>query len=217
MQYNNLLAVWWLLLFGYTLTTRQYGYYFIQILPSACILASITLTRLPYIKNIKGVFSKNGVVKISIFILVILLISHTILWSIFYDQLTGSDRNLVLENQIETSNFIISHTEPNQRIISFQFDPSIYFLSGRYPPFNFLNLDFQLTAVDELVNTNEQNDFINNTQEDIINKINNNDVTCIIINTESKGWFAQKLYQFILNNYVNEKTIGIYKIYKKLA
>ena len=216
-QYNNLLAVWWLLLFGYTLTIRQFGHYFIQILPPACILASITLTRLPYLKNIKEVFSKNGVVTISIFIFVILLISHTILWSIFYDQLTGSDRNLVLENQIETSNFIISHTEPNQRIISFQFDPSIYFLSGRYPPFNFLNLDFRLTAGDELVNTNEQNDIINKTQDDIINKINNDDVPYIIINTKSKGWLAQKLYQFILNNYVNEKTLGIYEIYKKLT
>ena len=216
-QYNNILVIWWLLLFGYTLTTRQFGHYFIQILPPACILASITLTRLPCIKNIKEVFSKEGVVKLSIFIFVILLISHTILWSIFYDQLTGSDRDLILENQIDTSNYIISHTEPNQRIISFQSDPSIYFLSGRYPPFNFLDLDFQLTAGDERVNINGQNDIINKTQDDIINRINSSNVPYIIINTKSNGWVAHKLYQFIIKNYANEKTIGVYDIYKKVG
>ena len=202
-QYNNLMVVCWLLLFGYTLTTRQFGHYFIQILPPACILASITLTRLPNLKNIKEIFSKNGAAKIFIFIFVILLVSHTILWSIFYDQLTGSDRDLVLENQIETSNFIISHTEPNQRIFSVPFDPSIYLLSGRYPPIKYLDLGIQQTPGNE--------------QDDIISQLHKNNVPYIIVNTKSKDWLTQNRYQFIIKNYANEKTIGIYDIYKKVG
>jgi hypothetical protein len=142
-QYNNLLAVSWLLLFGYTLSVRQYGHYFIQILPPACILASISLTRLPLLKSTKEVFSKKGVAKICILIFIIWMIYHTILSDIFYEHLIGSDRNQVLEDQIETSNFIISHTEPYQRIISLPYDPSIYFLSGRYPCVNYLGLGCQ--------------------------------------------------------------------------
>ena len=201
-QYNNLLAVWWLLLFGYTLTIRQSGHYFIQILPPACILASITLARLPNLKNIKEVFSKKGAAKILIFIFVILLISHTILWSIFYDQLSGSDRNLVLENQIETSSFIISHTEPNQRIFSVPFDPSIYLLSGRYPPIKYLDLGIQRTQ------DNEQND--------ILSQLNKNNVPYIIVNTKFKDWLTQNQSQSIMKNYTNEKTIGIYDIFKRV-
>ena len=67
-QYNNLMAVCWLLLFGYTLATRQYGHYFIQILPPACILASVTLTRVTNLKDMKEVLSKKGAAKILIFI-----------------------------------------------------------------------------------------------------------------------------------------------------
>ncbi|MGD0953672.1 MAG: hypothetical protein ABR985_15000 [Methanotrichaceae archaeon] len=189
------MVVCWLLLFGYTLTTRQFGHYFIQILPPACILASITLTRLPNLKNIKEIFSKNGAAKIFIFIFVILLVSHTILWSIFYDQLTGSDRDLVLENQIETSNFIISHTEPNQIIFSVPFDPSIYLLSGRYPPIKYLDLGIQQTPGNE--------------QDDIISQLHKNNVPYIIVNTKSKDWLTQNRYQFIIKNYANEKTIGV--------
>jgi 4-amino-4-deoxy-L-arabinose transferase-like glycosyltransferase len=201
-QYNNLMAVWWLLLFGYTLATRQYGHYFIQILPPACILASATLTKVPNFKNMKEFFSKKGAAKILIFIFVILLISHTILWSIFYDQLVGSDRNLVLENQIETSNFIISHTEPNQRIFSVPFDPSVYLLSDRYPPIKYLDLGIQRTPGNE--------------QDDIISQLNKNNVPYIIVNTKFKDWLTQNHYEFIIKNYVNEKTIGIYDIYKRV-
>ena len=197
-QYNNLLAVYWFLLFGFTLTTRQFGHYFIQLLPAACILASITLTRLPNLKNIKEVFSKKGVIKILIFIFVIVLISHTILWSIFYEQLTGSDRNLVLENQEETSKFIILHTEPNQRIISLPYDPSIYFLSGRYPCVNYLELGALLTTGNE--------------QDDLIYQINRSDVPYIIVNTKYKGWLTENLSQFIMKNYAKQNTIGIYQI-----
>jgi hypothetical protein len=197
-RYDDLLAICWLLLFAYTLTIRQYGHYFIQILPPACILASISLTRLPLLKNTKEFFSKRGIVKIFILIFIIWMIYHTILSDIFYEQLIGSDRNQVLIDQIETSNFIILHTEPNQRIISLPYDPSIYFLSGRYPCVKYLSLGTPLTAGIE--------------QDDLIYQINKSDVPYIIINTKPKGWLTQNLYQFIITNYPNQNKIGIYKI-----
>jgi 4-amino-4-deoxy-L-arabinose transferase-like glycosyltransferase len=200
---DNLFVVCWLILFGYTLTTRQFGHYFIQILPPACILASMTLTRLPFVKNIKDLFSKKGLVTIFVIIFFILLISHTILWSIFYDQLTGMDRNLVLENQTKTSDFIISHTEPNQRIISLPFDPSIYFLSNRYPPTKFLGMGSGEQDPAEQDNI-------------LISQINKSNVPYIIINTRSKDWMSQDLHQLLTVNYINEKTIGTYEIYKKM-
>jgi 4-amino-4-deoxy-L-arabinose transferase-like glycosyltransferase len=104
-QYHDLLVVCWLSLFAYTLVIRQSGHYFIQILPPACILASITLIRLPFLENIKEAFSRKGVIKILILIFVVWMVSHTILWSIFYDHLTGLDRNLVFRGSDRSIKF----------------------------------------------------------------------------------------------------------------
>jgi 4-amino-4-deoxy-L-arabinose transferase-like glycosyltransferase len=200
LQLDDLFLVYWLLIFCSTLTIRQYAQYFIPILLPACILASITLARLPIFKSKRNFISKEGFINIFIIIFLIGMIYHT---GVTYQPMLKSNyKPLKLDDEIMISDFVISHTEPNQRILAIPYDPSIYFLSGRNPPVNYL--------IYKVLNLSDEDD-------NLISSINKNDVPYIIFRVDKKGEFTQKLWNFVAKNYAYEGTIGKYEIYKKIG
>jgi hypothetical protein len=90
-----------------------------------------------------------------------------------------------------TADYIIEHTAENESILVFSYEPSIYFLTGRNPPIKYLimigDLDKQYILK----------------QLDLVNYV-------IIYNNSTT---PEKIYEYILDNYHNETSIGSYTIF----
>lgn len=201
---NDLFIVIWLLLFSSTLIIRQFGHYLIQILPPLCILASITLKKLIplfYLKNIKGAFSRKEIANILILVCITAMTLSTFFATIYFIGNIASYSFQDINVQLNASNFIISHTSPNEKIFSYNGDCSIYLFSNRVPPIKYLYLP--------LVIDNEA----------IIEQLNKSQVRYILTSDDAttvRYLSSSDIYfQFITKYYIKNKTIGYYDIYKR--
>lgn len=195
-------------IFLYPLSSRQFGHYFVPVLPHACILASILIINLfsePKLKSIKEVFLKRDYVQIFAITCVIGTITSFFVYSFVYDWcLTNStvySGRILYKDQIDTSNYIKSHTFNNDNILVFTYEPSIYYLSDREPLANILIFD-KFRYSEKLEN-------------EIINKLENGNIYVIALGPNAKPHYFDNVSIFINSTYKLEKSIGEYNIYTK--
>ena len=205
---SDIFTMIWLILSIYPLTIRQFGHYYVQILPPACLLASISLLKIyPVLslKSIKNALSNNDYFKIFVIVSVLLLMLSSIGATSYGEYRLQSSRSIRFDEQLNTAEYIKSHTSPNEKILSFSYEPSIYFLSDRNPPTEYLYLGKPL--------------FDEEYEYHVIDQIRENDVRYItvcngrVVNGTSTQ--AQHIYEFILENYEIEKSIGRFDIYRR--
>lgn len=195
----NLFSVIWLFVFIYTLTVRQFGHYFIQILPPACLLAAVSLIRLSPLfhpNSIKNMISRKDAIKLFTTICIIGMVLPGIFVYMYWEHSSSGIRNQDLKDQMQASDFIASHTSPDEKVLSYPYDPSIYLLSDRNPPTKYLLLNGPLIGADEEYN--------------IIDKLNKSHIRYVVIGNNRIGRLAH-----ILGYYRKETTIGAYDIYKR--
>lgn len=202
------MVIWWICSL-YPLTIRQSGLYFIQILAPACLLSSMLLIKIRQMEiNYLKIFS----------LICVFSLTFSSIGVIGYTgYLFQKGSPLYFNEQLQTANYIKSHTAENEKIFVFIYQPSIYFLSDRDPPTEHLDLFTDM--------------FYKNRENSIIEQIRENNVKYIImadnmgviermISNESSPSEralrrASHIYNFILNNYNLEESFGSYEVYKK--
>lgn len=197
---NILFLAIWALIFFCTLAIRQYVNYLIPILPPVCLLASIAFEKLLplfYLRNIKTAISRKDIIKLVIIICIIALAIFNIYMIAKTDIMNMKSNELV--NQINASKFIVSHTIPGEKILSFPFEPFIYFMSDRDPPVKYPF--FVHYPMDR------------NKTLDIINQINIDQIKYVVVNTNIVSAGNKDIYQFILENYFKNSQMGRWAIY----
>ena len=204
----ELFTVIWLLVSLYPLTIRQYGHYVIQIVPPACLLASISLIKLYPIlslRSIKESLSKLNHLKIFAIVCLLALILSSFACISYSEYGLQKSRQIRFDEQLNTAEYIKAHTSANEKILSFNYEPSIYFLSGRNPAIKFLYL----------------RGLRSNREYYVIQQIKENNVRYItvcddrIVNGKSI-YHNSAIYEFILENYEIEEQIGVFDIYRRL-
>lgn len=214
---KDIFTMIWCIISIYPLTIRQYGHYYVQILPPACLLASISLIKVyPILSlgSIKESLSKGNHLKIFAIVCVLALMLSSFVTIAYGEYRLQKSRSICFDDQLNTAEYIKSHTSANEKILSFPYDPSIYFLSDRDPPTRWLIMHKSVV--------NESH---------VIQQIKENDVQYITVwnSKKFKGKFIQQpiyafilenygtknIYEFILENYEIEKSIGMFDIYKK--
>lgn len=200
----ELFTVIWLLASIYPLTIRQYGHYYIQILPPACLLASISLMKIYPIlslRSIKESLSKLNHQKIFVIVCLLGLILSSFAIISYTNYGLQKGRQNRFDEQLKTAEYIESHTSANEKILSFNYAPSIYFLSGRNPVTKWL-----------VIHESVMND------SHVIQQIKENSVRYVVCNfrlVKGKSTQARPIYEFIQENYEIEKSIGRFDIYRK--
>jgi 4-amino-4-deoxy-L-arabinose transferase-like glycosyltransferase len=119
-NWETLLAIW-LLLSLCPLVSRQYGHYFIQILPPACLLASVQMVniiRRPLVQN-KESLRKHDTTHLLVLVCTVILVVITVVFS-SYSYIT-SDKSLTLQSQIRTAEYIRSHTIKSDKILVYPY------------------------------------------------------------------------------------------------
>lgn len=195
------------LVFLYPFTIRQYGHYVIQILPPACLLASIALIKLYPIlslRSIKESLSKLNHLKIFAIVCLLGLILSSFAVTAYNEYGLQKSRSNLFDAQLNTAEYIKAHTSANEKILSFNYEPSIYFLSDRNPPVEFMYVR----------GSGSNKDYY------IIQQIKENNVRYITVCDDrvvdgKSIYHNSAIYEFILENYEIEKTIGVFDIYKK--
>ncbi len=188
----------------YPLTSRQYGHYFIPVLPHACILASILIINtFPKfrLKSVKETFLKRDYIQIFTITCIIGMVTSSFVYDLYLANTTVHNGRIIYKEQIDTSNYIISHTLDNDSIFVFTYQPSIYYLSGRKPVANIIIFD-KFRHSEKLEN-------------EIINKLKNGNIYVITQGQYSKPSYFSNVSMFINNTYKLETSIGIYNIYTK--
>ena len=204
----ELFTVIWFLVSLYPLTIRQYGHYVIQILPPACLLASISLMKIYPIlslKSIKESLSKLNYQKIFAIVCLLAMILSSFAFSAYSEYGLQKSRSIRFDEQLNTAEYIKAHTSANEKIVSFSYEPSIHFLSDRYPAIKNLCLPTSRTDKDYY--------FIQQIKENNVRYITVCDDR--VVNGKSR-FYNSAIYAFILENYEIEKQIGVFDIYRKL-
>lgn len=196
----------WFLVFLYPFTIRQYGHYVIQILPSACLLASVALIKLYPILSLRAIkesLSKENYLKIFAIVCLLGLVLSSFAFITYSEYGLQKSRSIRFDEQLKTAEYIKAHTSANEKIVSFSYEPSIHFLSDRNPPMKFIY--YNMPEFDEKY------------EYHVIEQIKENNVGYIIdhriVNGKSRQ--AQHIHEFILENYEIEKQIGVFDIYRK--
>jgi hypothetical protein len=190
-----------LLVFIPTFIVRQYGHYVIQILPPLCLLASISLSKLfPcfLIENIIKSVSKKDFKNVYIITTIILLASSSLAYSLITGYQLYERREQLFKEQMLSADYIIQHTSENESILVFPYEPSIYFLTGRNPPIKYLLLNDVMVSDQEYQYILKQLDFVN---------------YIVIYDNQTK---PKKIYEYIIDNYDIETSIGPYTIYYRV-
>ena len=202
---GELFTVIWLFAFLYTFTVRQYGHYVVQILPPACLLASISLIKLyPLLslESIKESLSKLNHLKIFAIVCLLALILSSFAFIAYSGYGLQKSRSIRFDEQWNTAEYIKLHTSANEKILSFYYEPSVYFLSDRDPCTRFLIMDSRVIESQVIQQIKENNvRYITVCNDRIVNGksiFNNNDI-----------------YAFIIENYEIKKSIGRFDIYRK--
>jgi len=200
----EIFTVIWFIISLYPLTIRTYGHYFIQIIPPACLLASISLIRIYPIlslKSIKESLSNANHLKIFAIICILLITLASIGAVCAGGYRLQKTRQIHFDEQLKTAEYIKSHTSSNEKILSLYYEPSIYFLSDRKSVTKWLTIHESVT---------------NDTQ--VIQQIKENNVRYIICDFrlyKEESTQTRPIYAFILENYELEKSIGVFYIYRK--
>lgn len=200
----------WLIFSLYPLTHQQYGHYIVSILPPACLLASLSLSKaypvVLSIRKIKNSLFQREYVRIfttvCAFALTLSMIS-VIAYSGYHGH---KDRASLFDAQLRTANYIQSHTEETDKIFAFTKGPSIHFLSGRHPPLRFFYIA-EVLVPDE------------NAENEVIDRLEESNVKYIVVtnrevmtDTTFRFW---RIAKYIQDNYVIDKSIDRFDIYKK--
>ena len=203
---GELFTVIWLLASLYPLTIKQYGHYYIQLLPPACLLASISLMKIYPIlslRSIKESLSKLNHQKIFAIVCLFGLILSSFAIISYTNYGLQKSRQIRFDDQLNTAEYIKSHTSPNEKILAFNYVPSMYFLSDRDPPTEFLFFEPW---------------FGEGYEYRVIERINGNSVRYVVCNfrlVKGNSAQAQPIYEYIQENYEIEKVIGVFYIYRK--
>ena len=213
---KELFTIIWLFAFLYTFTARQFGHYVVQILPPACLLASVALMKIYPIlsfKSVKESLSKREHLKIFVIICIVALVMSSVAADAYGGYRLQKNRLIWFDEQLQTAEYIKSHTSPNEKILSFSYEPSIYFLSDRNPPTEFLFLgksvvdeEREYHIIDQIKESNIRYITVCNYYSFIQNQT-------LIINNKSS--MSQHIYEFIIDNYVKETSIGRFDVYRK--
>ncbi len=196
-------------IFLYPLSSRQYGHYFIPVLPQACILASILIislfSKLKF-SSVKEAILKRDYIQFFVITCLIGIVTSSFVYSFVYDlrlvNYTIHTGRISYNEQIDTSNYIISHTLDNDSIFVFTYEPSIYYLSGRKPVANIIIFD-KFRYSEKLEN-------------EIINKLENGNIYVITTQNQNSGLrYFGNVSMLISNTYKLEESIGKYNIYSK--
>lgn len=204
---DDIFSVVWLLISLYPLSMELNSRYYIPLLPPACLLASVTLIKIfPMLspRSIKDALSNVDHSRIVAITCVLLLILSSIGTSGICEYTFQKGSLQSLSDQIQTADYVRSHTLPDEKILSLDFEPTIYFLSDRNPPTEFLWLG------ELFVDEEEQYHIIEQIKESNVRYV----TVCRYQIVEGKS-IAQHIYEFIVENYTIEKSIGIFDIYRK--
>jgi len=198
----------WLLVSLFPLVSRQYGHYFIQILPPACLLASLFITNLiPSLTRIKEIFSQHDSMRLFtlVCITILVIMSLGISGSVGYDMLSAKSPPYSvysLQNQIQTADYIQSHTTNDDKILVYPYQPAIYFLSNRNPCEKILIL--QRPPIND------------KTEQELLEQITETSPKYVVWQTDTEGNIIQGLPQidkFLENHFNMVKAIGNFDIY----
>ncbi|MCG2718500.1 MAG: glycosyltransferase family 39 protein [Nanoarchaeota archaeon] len=134
-KHHNFLVLWVLSAAVFSFIPPAYGHYFCMLIPPLCVLAGIAL--FDTINNYKK--------RILLIILAALLLIITLTSVSQHYPNTNLHMNHLKErwssfnsydSQIKLINFIKSKTDPGEKIVIIEWEPSIYWLSERMPPKN---------------------------------------------------------------------------------
>jgi hypothetical protein len=185
---SSLFALIWLLAFVSTLAIRQHPQYLITILPPVCLLTSVASEKflhLFYLRNIRKTISKKEIIRGVVIICILGLATFNI-----YMIVSGDNRIIErndLASQINASNFITLHTKPGEKILSFPFEPFIYFMSGRDPAVKYpFFVHYPTDRIEALR---------------IVDELNKSKIRYIVVSTTDAGEGNKDIYQFIIKNY----------------
>jgi 4-amino-4-deoxy-L-arabinose transferase-like glycosyltransferase len=202
-NWETLVSIW-LLLTLCPLLSRQFGHYYIQILPPACILASLYMVNIqPKLLQIKEVLKQHDVKYIFTFFCVIVLVVISVGASSRQYILNRSEYNSVYSQyQLQTADYIRSHTADNDTILVYPYEPTIYLLSDRNPCVKILYL--KRPIIDE------------QTELELLQQIMLDNPKYVVI--QMKGydavWGLPHIYEYIVSHFKKEVSIGSYDIYQ---
>lgn len=189
-------------IFLYPLSSRQFGHYFIPILPSACILTSIcivnSISKLK-LNLIEEAFLKRDYIRTFTVICMIGMIASSFAFNLYDMNKTIKNGKTLHNEQLETSNYIKAHTSENNNIFIFDYEPSIYYLSDRKP----------VAANILIFDKYRYNQTVEN---EIINKLKTDSIYVITAH-DPKFTCFENLTIFVNENYQLEKSIGRFNIY----
>jgi 4-amino-4-deoxy-L-arabinose transferase-like glycosyltransferase len=203
-DWETLVSIW-LLLTLCPLFFRQWGHYYIQILPPACLLASLFLVNIqPKLLQIKKVLKQHDIKYIFALAGVIVLVVASVGISSRQYILDRSEYNGVsLQYQEQTADYIRSHTTGSDTILVYPYQPSIYFLSDRNPCVKILILE--RPVIDE------------NTELELLQQIMLGNPKYVVVQMKGNEtvWGLPHIYEYIVSHFEKEESIGSYEIYKK--
>jgi 4-amino-4-deoxy-L-arabinose transferase-like glycosyltransferase len=203
---ETLIAIWLLVSF-LPLAARQYGHYFIQVLPPASLLFAWFVMELiaGSSSTIRGTLKRYKKAYLPATAVAIVLIIASMGTSA-YGYLKNSGSAYSLQAQIETSDYIRVHTVKNDKILVYPYQPSIYFLSARDPCAKMLFLSPSVVGF--------------NAEAELLEQISEYSPEYVVMQTDEKGRLIMGLpgiYKFIVSNYHPESTIGTFAIYRNDA
>jgi 4-amino-4-deoxy-L-arabinose transferase-like glycosyltransferase len=201
-NYETLISIW-LLISLCPLLLRQFGHYYLPILPPACLLASLFIinivTKLLPKREIVGQFRTKYIFALAGMISLMIISIGVSCWG--YNS-TKYRLIMSLQNQIQTADYVKLHTPINDTILVYPYEPSIYFLSGRDPCVNVIFL--KQSRVDE------------KTEVELLQQIINNNPRYIVLETDAAGNFVHGLpniLDFVLSKFNKETSFGRFDIY----
>jgi hypothetical protein len=202
-DWETLVSIW-LLLTLCPLLSRQFGHYYIQILPPACLLASLCLVNIfPGSLHIKEILKQHKTKRFFTQACVVFLVIASFGISCRGYNFTMDNNNASLQYEIQTADYIQSHTASNDTILVYPYQPSIYFLSDRDSCVKVLIL--QSEEVDE------------EAQLDLLQQIIKNNPKYVVMQTQTDGTIVysglQSIYGYLVSNFKEVKSIGNFDIY----
>ncbi len=204
-DWETLVSIWLLLTLS-PLISRQYGHYFIQVLPPACLLASlqmVNIMRRPSVQN-KNTSRQHGTAHFFVIACIVILALITVVFSSY--SYIASNTNLTLQSQIQTADYIRAHTVESDRILVYPYQPSIYFLSDRDPCVKVLILE--RPVVDE------------NMELELLRQISEGNPKYVVMETDAEGEIKPgipSIYEFIVRHFQKDNSIGRFQIFRNIG
>jgi len=202
-----LITIWFLFsLFAAALSERPYPHYLIQVLPSFCLILGILLT------------SGRTVIKRLAFSLIVLLVAGLVVVQFWVYPVFGYYFNFLgfathlkaraeyfawfspqVNQTYAVANFLVKHTQPDERIFIWGDEPYIYALSRRLPTGRY-------TVAYHIVDYNGY--------QETIETLTKNPPRWIIVMEEENRLFPG-LFNFLNSNYLLEEKINSAKIFHR--